>query len=386
MSEIYDYIVVGGGIAGLYSNYILSKNKKGILLEKEDYFGGRVLEKEFHGAMLKLGAGIVTAENKKILKLIDKLKIEKHAFVSSLTSLLPKKFNMKVAVEKIIKMYKKEKNNIKEMNVEQFLLKYFGKEFTKDFIANCEYHDFLKSDIMYFIKYYKIKDMIHQNDTIYGLRWTDLVNKLVKDNCHKNSIVTKVTKDTKDNNIFNISVNNTIYKTKKVIFAVTLKPLDKLLKGLIDFSYSDYIGAVPYIRIYTYHSKKIQRGKLGGFNLVPNVLYKIIPYTDNIMMTSYADSKDAITLGKLMELKKSEQIKQVQKLLDDLEEYGVAKNKIDDILIHYWPEGVHYYKPFGNKDYKEVLKKLRNPIKGIKVIGEMVSLNHGYVEGAISYS
>jgi monoamine oxidase len=41
----YDIIIIGGGISGLY-NYLqlLKKNKKVILLEKNDYYGGRIFQ------------------------------------------------------------------------------------------------------------------------------------------------------------------------------------------------------------------------------------------------------------------------------------------------------------------------------------------------------
>jgi monoamine oxidase len=380
MSDILDYIVIGGGIAGLYSNYNLSKNKNGILLEKESYFGGRVLETKFHGTMIKLGAGIVTKDNKRVLKLIKKLKIPMSTFTSSLTSLLPKKYNMKEAVKKITTVFNKNKDKVTELNVEEFLIKYFGKEFTKEFIENCEYHDFLKSDVYYFIKYYKIKEMIHQKDTMYGIQWSDMVKSLVGKNCHANSMVTKITKDDK---IFKVHVNNMIYLTKEIIMAVTLKPLDKLLKNLIDFSYHDYIGSVPFIRIYTYHKKNVvMKETVGGFNIVDSILYKVIPYTSNIIMTSYADNTDAVKLKKLLTMTKKEQIETVQKLLDKVD--IIANNSIiNDILCYYWDEGVHYYKPFGDLGMNKTIKMLRNPIRGIKVIGEIVSKKQGWVEGAI---
>ena len=390
MSDILDYIVIGGGIAGLYSNYNLCKTMNGILLEKESYFGGRVLETKFHGTMIKLGAGIVTEDNKRVLKLIKKLKIPMSTFTSSLTSLLPKKFDMKEAVKKITNMYNKNKDKVTELTVEEFLIKYLGKEFTKEFIENCEYHDFLKSDVYYFIKYYKIKDMIHQKNTMYSIRWSKMVKLLLCKNCYNNKMVTKIIKD---DNIFKVFVNvvnvvndmeqNSYYLTKKIIMAVTLKPLDKLLKNIIDFSYHDYVGSVPFIRIYTYHKKKVvMKENVGGFNIVDSVLYKVIPYTDNIIMTAYADNMDAIKLKKLLTMTKVEQIEIVQKLLDKID-IITSGSMIDDILCYYWDEGVHYYKPFGNLGMNKTIKMLRNPIRGIKVIGEIVSKKHGYVEGAI---
>ena len=72
----------------------------------------------------------------------------------------------------------------------------------------------------------------------------------------------------------------------------------------------------------------------------------------------------------------------VQQLLD---ETNIITNnsKVDDIYIHYWNDGVHIYKPFGSVSMKDTIKMLKNPLKGIKVIGEIVSTKQGYVEGAI---
>jgi len=355
----------------------MSKNNHGILLEKEDYFGGRVKEVPFHGIDIKLGAGIITKENKRMLKLIKKLKIKASEFKSTLTSLLPKPFDMKSAVKEITTRYNELQDIVSSLNVMEFLEKYFDETFVKDFIANCEYHDFLKSDVMYFIKYYKINDMIHKNDTIYSLKWKDLVDRLVLPNCHTNSMVTGVMKY---DDHFHVSTGNKKYIAKQVVFALTVKTLDRLISKLsIGFKYSDYIGAVPFIRIYTYYKKPYDKSKLGGFNLVPGKLYKIIPITDNIMMASYSDNSDAVKLKKLCELGKKDQIKEVQKLLDKVGQFG----EISDIMIWYWDEGVHYYEPMNGVPFNVLLKKLRNPIKGIKVIGEMVSKKHGYVEGAI---
>jgi protoporphyrinogen oxidase len=389
MENVLDYIVIGGGIAGLYYNWCCTKkNLKGILLEKENYFGGRALEKKFHGTNVKMGAGIITPDNKHLLKVIDKLKIKKVQFTSTITSMLKKPFDMKNAVQMIKEIYKKEKDKITNLTVTQFLKKYFDSKFVKEFLENCEYHDFLESDVMYFIKYYKLKDMIHHNDKIYSIVWTDLVNKLVKNgkaaNCMKNSMVTNIIKEgdgEKESLQFKVFVEGrkTPYTTKQIIMAVTLKPLDRLLNKVIDFSYSDYIGTVPFIRIYSYHSTPYDRSKLGGFNLVPGKLYKLIPITDKILMSAYSDNEDAISLFKLLKLEKKDQIKKVQEMLDEV----INLSRITDIIIHYWDEGVHYYKPFGSNKMNKLLKKLRNPIKGIKVIGEIVSRKHGYVEGAI---
>ena len=56
---------------------------------------------------------------------------------------------------------------------------------------------------------------------------------------------------------------------------------------------------------------------------------------------------------------------------------------IDDIYFMYWEQGVHYYKPLGNNKINNVLKKLQHPCNNVYVVGEMVSLRHGWVDGAL---
>ena len=68
MKRCYDYIIIGGGIAGLYANYKLYNTGTGLLLERNSYFGGRAYEIDFHGTLIKLGAGIMADHNKHLVK------------------------------------------------------------------------------------------------------------------------------------------------------------------------------------------------------------------------------------------------------------------------------------------------------------------------------
>ena len=52
-----------------------------------------------------------------------------------------------------------------------------------------------------------------------------------------------------------------------------------------------------------------------------------------------------------------------------------------DIVIAFWDEGVHYYKP--TKDIHKTIKTLAKPAKNVYVVGEIVSYKQGWVEGAI---
>lgn len=375
---IYDYIIIGGGTAGLYANYKLNDKYNCLLLEKNNYFGGRSIEIDFHGSSIKLGAGIITDDNIHLKKLLNELKIDIFKFESKVNSLLNFEFDIdnanKLIKQKYNSLKKSKHKDITLLNVKQFLLKYFGAAFTKKYIKSCEYMDFLKSDIEYYIKYYKIDDMTFKKETIYGLQWQKLTNALTLPNCIKNTEIKKIIKK---NNLFII---NNLYKSKNIIMATPLKNIDSLIGKFIDFNYNDYIGSVPFVRIYTWHKNKYNSDKLKNYNIVSNELQKIIKYGDNILMASYCDSKNALFWKKTMYLTK---IKQKEIIENKLDELNIGINKIDDFKLAFWNDGVHYYKPIGNNKFNNLLKQFANPSKNIYVVGEMVSKKQGYVEGAI---
>lgn len=374
--KVFDYIVVGGGVAGLYANWKLGKkNKVGLLLEKESDLGGRLLEIMFHGKLIKLGAGIMAEHNIHLLKLLNELKIKYISFNSTTNTIFNDFFDMELAIKQIKEMYMKNKEATINMTSIQFLKKYFSPDFVKKFLANCEYRDFLESDIRYFIKYYDINDMSHLTNKVLLGNWIDLINKLKLPNCITNFEVNKIIK--LENGLFKI---NNQYITKKVYICTTLKPLDKLIGPLIDFKYSDFIGTIPFVRIYTWHSKPYDQTKIKNYNLVPNELDKIIKITPNILMASYSDNASATYWKPISFMDKKSQIKNVEKKLQEL---NIGINKVDDVEIAWWDEGVHYYKPFGKASINDVIKKLLKPTKGIYVLGEITSKKHGWVEGAI---
>ena len=52
----------------------------------------------------------------------------------------------------------------------------------------------------------------------------------------------------------------------------------------------------------------------------------------------------------------------------------------------YWKIGTHYYKPLNRRLYssrEEFMRKAQHPEKGILVVGEAVSRNQGWTEGAL---
>lgn len=373
---IYDYIIIGGGIAGLYANYKLSKkSKNGLLLEKNEDFGGRAREMNFNGSVIKLGAGIAADHNAHLLKLLNKLNIKMSKFSSFIATEGIKDFNMTTAICGIVSKYKELINTdlVAKLSVKEFLIKYFGTKFTNEFILNCEYYDFVDSNIEYFIKYYDVYDMTHESYTTLLVSWTELVKKLVKKNCLNNIEVLDIVKE---HGLYKIMTDKQDYYTKKLVFSTTLKPLVKLSKNIVKFDYNDYIGTVPFIKVYCYF-KDGYESELPYFTIVKNRLQKVVKVNDKILIASYSDSSNALYWYKVSKLSKTKQKSIISKYLKELN----IKGTIDDIFIVYWNEGIHYYKPMKNLD--KTIKKLCHPEENIYVVGEITSYKQGWVEGCI---
>jgi hypothetical protein len=104
-----------------------------------------------------------------------------------------------------------------------------------------------------------------------------------------------------------------------------------------------------------------------------------------IYMIAYNDNNNTLKLKNNLENTKENMI-----LYCDLIEksLGIPQNSLNLIAIkaYYWQIGTHYYKPLDPSIYKdrsEFIKIAQHPEKDILVVGEVVSKNQGWVEGAL---
>jgi protoporphyrinogen oxidase len=282
MTTIYDYVIIGGGIAGLHTLYKLTKinrNLKVLLIEKEKYLGGRAQEVNFHGNLIKLGAGIAATDNKTLLPLLRKLNVKtvKVRGYKNVIGIKDNTYNHNVTIKKLINKYKslvRSNTKFRNLTVRQFLKKYLKRNEYVNFLKYMEYGDYLDGDVEYYIKRYPIKDDDINPYTIIFLSWTELANKLIKNiNKSKIKLNTKCNFITKNNedNIFTLNVNDDkkIY-TRNIISTVTVNVLNKITSKLRMLDYTKYIGSVPFVRIYTYHKNghNFQNDNIGHFNIL----------------------------------------------------------------------------------------------------------------------
>lgn len=372
----YDYAIIGGGVAGLYANYLLTKKKqKCIVLEKNSTVSGRVREHEFHGAKLKCGAGIIVPENKLVVKLLKKLGMKVEFSPAGIKDLITPAFDMGEAVKKVKKVYKTmTKKDLLALTAREILYKYFERDFADNFILHSEFEDYLEGSFEYLMKYYPIADLDNQPFESMGGQWTELVDKLSLPNIKTDYEVSTIEK--KGNTFW---VNGDI-QAKQVIFAVTITPLENIkCVGFKLPNISDYVVSTPFSRVYAYY--KDGYTMKDGYVKVGGMVDKVIKINKNIVMASYADGPKAVFWGGVKKLPLDDQKKILEEKLVDA---GFTFGKPDDIFTAFWTDGDHVIKPYGKfKTIDNLLDKLSKPCKSVYIIGEMLSKRPGYVEGAL---
>ena len=390
----YDIIIIGSGIAGLYSAYkikqfnpalsvlILEKNKK-------QWIGGRTSNEPFYGTQVVTGAGIVRKNKDHLLvKLIKELNIPYHEFISShhyITQFKP------ININETMRSLKKEEPTNKTMTFKQLAIKYLGVKKYKQFIVTSGYSDYEKEDAHDTLYNYGMDDNAG-NLTCLSISWKDLVAKLVdqigSENIKAQQNVIKINKISEDQPDFEIETQKGVmYKCNKIIIATTISSLLHLLPS--KSSIYKQIHAQPFLRLYSKLSKssvEIMKEYVKGYTIVEGPLQKIIPMDPDkgVYMIAYSDNASAIALKDHLE-NTLENRKYFEELLEQT--LGTAEGSliINALLDFYWDEGTHYYEPLKGpyKTRTAFINAAQYPDKNILVVGEVVSKHQGWVEGAL---
>jgi hypothetical protein len=122
------------------------------------------------------------------------------------------------------------------------------------------------------------------------------------------------------------------------------------------------------------------------YTIVPGPLQKIIPIDANkgIYMIAYSDNANAGLLRDYLENNEKN-----RELFCELIEksLGIPDGELmlTSIKDFYWPIGTHYYTPLKDKyeNRQTFIYEAQHPEKDILVVGEVVSINQGWVEGAL---
>lgn len=400
MTTIYDYIIIGAGIAGITYAY-KNKSNNFIILEKNNYIGGRIKNIKWNNSFISLGGGVFLPSHSYVTDLCRQFGISTAEYTSiyHLTDLKGDEPNnslyykdFEVIYKSLIKKYYKFKNEIisQKLNFTDFLQLYFPFSTYEIINNNSLYYTNFSADPGNFLQNEFLYDCLRIEDSkMMFIKGSDetkngydyIIDKIIDNigitNIKLNTTVEEVNLK---NDIYEIKTNDYTYNTKKIIFATDIKSniklnLDKNILCLFKNIYNS-IGFEPYIRIYSYHKD--------GHNLkntckTRGLIGKTIIMNENILMMCYNEGKNANDLNNLLiKLNKAEQIEDLHKLFLN---HNINITKPDDIYIQFWEVGMHYCKPNFNID--DDLKSLKNNFN-IEIIGEIVSKSHGWVNSALT--
>jgi hypothetical protein len=393
---MYDFIIIGGGIAGLYSAYQLKKRYPKInlcVLEKEGRIGGRMGSEEFHGASIAMGAGIGRKKDVLLIQLLKELKIHYTEHEYRCRDLNPHPIPVMETIRHLRSEYRKNPSEASEKTFRQYATQKLGKKTYDSFLISAGYTDYENEDVYETLYHYGMEDN-EPGWTLLSIPWNDLLDALIqkigRKNIHKNTEIIDL--KSKSGNYLLISKDKKLWTTQNIIMATKTCVVQDLLPGANhpDSLYKQ-IHAQPFLRVYAKGSSKsipLLKQYIPMTTLVPGPIHKIIPISPDkgIYMIVYTDNKGALELKKYIEnTAENRQIwaKKIEECFD-LEQGAI---EFTDSKSYFWSCGTHYYSPLektnGIKNRSDFIQRAQRPMEGLWVVGEMISTNQGWVEGAL---
>jgi hypothetical protein len=391
----YDIIIIGSGISGLYAAYNIKKmspDTSFLILEKykKQWIGGRTSNEMFYGTEIVTGAGIGRKKKDKLLhKLLDELGLKTPEFtIKPYYSTEFDHLDVKKVIDHLKNEYKKYKGP--RTTFKTFAMGVLGEKTYNQFLLSVGYTDFEKEDAHDTLSYYGMEDNYCCSKG-FSVPWRKMVMKLADEigesHFKFSSNASKITKTDSSPCEFVIDTEGgKKYTCNKVIVATTITGIRKLLPNPI---YNDIEGQ-PFLRLYGKFSKNsipIMKEYVKGYTFLPGPLQKILPINPDtgIYMIAYNDNNNALALKNNLENTEENRDMYCELVEKSL---GIPSDSLHLIAIKdfYWPVGTHYYKPLNTDIYKdrdEFIDIAQHPEKGILVVGEVVSQNQGWTEGAL---
>jgi protoporphyrinogen oxidase len=393
---IYDYIIVGAGLSGLYSAYNLLKENPNLdilILERNRDVGGRIDTQDG----LEAGAGRFHNNQPLIMKLIRELGlIKKKVPIKTYEHFYAnKQIHDMEPINRIINyiiINAKKDSTTALKNI--IFLEYVRQVLSNDdatFLLNYYGYSSELTNMNAFDTINLMKTHFNKDNQFYRLEGglSQIIRELIKRINAK--IVTKrrVTdiEYMEEDQQFEITCDNIQrkYYGKKCICAVTKETLLKLPIFKPIYKVLGLIETLPLCRIYARFPKKQLWFKGMPSVTTNNNLRIMIPIDeqDGIIMMSYTDNKYARFWKRMLDEEGMEAVnREHQRLIKKTTGQDVPMPQ--DTKVYYWEHGVVYFKP--GFDSQTMLKQILRPIPNIPlyVCGENFSeLNSQWMEGAL---
>jgi hypothetical protein len=391
----FDVVVVGAGVAGLLSAVRLSKQYKVLVLEQRARLGGRARVADFCGAKVLVGAGVLRAHKDKLMQ-----GLLKEFGVKYETTSVASKPNLGELYDELCAAKPSEHETF-----EAFGRRVLAKRFNV-FVQQMGFTDMLRASAVETMRCYGLEDNICAYKAV-KFDWNVLVAELARKarlqgatilTNHKAVKLSPIGRrnSTNPNPSQNVGSQDktkpgiqlrvisgatsrpTFVRARKVVIASTKACIKALLPQSTCF---EHLHAQPFIRVYAQmdaQSSLQVAAKINNFKVVSNCLMKISKVAspgNDVFMVGYADNQAAEALKAILDAPGSRT--ELAKLV--CQALNLPSINILDVRAFYHKEGTHYY------DEQADLNNTAQytPLPNVYVVGEAVSHNQGWTEGAV---
>jgi monoamine oxidase len=422
--EIYDTVIVGGGIAGLYRAYcILRKtpDRKLLLVEKQSDLGGRIYTYKDNTMTVETGAGRFSNHHKRLWKLIHDLGLKNNivpirggfSYIPSGTGGGKKADGPEKEVAEVIASSRHSRvGDLRKVSFLDYAKRIVGTERAQHIVDSFGYYSELVIMNAYdAIRLMKVLDTNDPSNRFYVLSGglSQIIERLeatirkhphveirlktaledIQDLTEKN--LTKQNRDgdgVKGGGEFRCSFSDgSTVVAKQCILALPKPALERLSMFRPLKPYLDQVSCGSLCRIYSQFAKK-DSGWLKGLSKITtnNDLRMIIPVDADkgIVMISYTDNKFADTWH---DMYKQDGVDAVNKRLRELVKETLDVDIAEPIKtkLFYWRCGVGYWNVGANSTL--VAKRIARPLgakRPLYVCGEHFSeMNQQWMEGGM---
>lgn len=386
MHELYDFVVVGAGLAGLFTAYrLVARGYKVVVLESETRPGGRAWSVDFYGTRVAAGAGVGRYKKDKTLYgLLRELHLHPRVFTSTIeyeSGLAPVNVGSLMKKIETSAYYKANRH----LSFRRVAVKVLGRRLYRQFVTTVGYTDFENDDAYEVVHHYEMDDN-HGKHKYFSVPWRELVESLAS---HVDVVtrfpVARLQSVHADLHKVVAVDGRTVYG-RKVVLAVPQPSLIRLLSPEYKTTMHRTVGYQPFLRVYA----KFDRPSTDALSFLQNVtvvnshLQKIIPMNpeQGVWMIAYSDNKHAEKLKPYTQNTKRNRLYFAKLVRTSL--HLKRHLKIVALKSFYWSLGTHYFKPCLQKCARHhTLNRLRHPSKNVFVVGEAVARTQGWSDGAL---
>jgi monoamine oxidase len=368
---MYDTLIIGGGITGIYCAMSLNKDNV-LLLEQSDYWGGRI--KTHYHPQYEIGAGRFHRNHKILWKLIQRFQFTPVALPGNVEYVDEKEGRIPQVDDYMSLLIHKMKltESMRSKTFFEYCVETLGEEDALQFVHVFGFHepyyknayDFLHSLKMDFLgNFYVLKE---------GL--SALCERMLKEFQGERRLNHRVSTIQRVGN--HLEVDG--IKTKRVI--VTIPP--SFFKNFPILSpYTPVVNQItqgPLLRIYAKYPTPVWFESLPKMT-TSQVLRHIIPIHDGIIMIAYVEDID---LRPFLKDSKLQPLTEIQKTIQSSLATLFPTMTIPDPLWvrpYLWNIGTHAWLPGPSS---KLLKQLPE-IDQVYVCGEAFSVRQAWIEGSL---